>query len=298
MDKIISAAVGPLATYILSTIAALLIGAYIAFRAKSTILIREKALRFFVGDADFQDEAIQEVSCERRDLARFRILHRIPAPTLNDLRRLLAWMTAHGLRLDELSLTPNWIDYKNESFLVTPKKRWFMCLTLGFLFFWLNVVSFLVISQSNNALLTMKASGVMFLSNGSEATSLFGRWRYDKAACAAGRIPETRRTGLTDSESSALCTGLAEGLLMRPVEEGLSIQRPAAWALVILCAVWGCQVLAALGEAIRALMLSKKVRAHGALVQNASGRLQEDGVPPDANASEPSAIEPTGELIR
>lgn len=252
MNSFLGTALGPITTYLLSAVAVCLVAGYVLFRLRSTFLLREKILRFFLGDADFSDDKLKSFSMEHRDLARFRVLHGIAAPSRQALHALLLWTEVNRLGFEDVRRVRRWINFEDANFLTAPTRNdfvWRSALAVLSLFF---CALCLVASSRQSAILTMSKSGVTFVSDGTDARPIIDSWKFDARSCKTGEIPAATRSGFSSQESAAICKAISDGSLQHAVEEHIALQRKVA-------AIFGCSLACAWVYFI--MLISTAVRA-------------------------------------
>ncbi|MEX3694210.1 DUF6216 family protein [Paraburkholderia sp. BR14263] len=78
-------------------------------------------------------------------------------------------------------------------------------------------------TYSKTSLLTLPAPNTRIWSDDAGVESTWGKhYRIDAQSCAKHTLPDTAITGLTRSETTAICIGIPSGELMATVSEGLN----------------------------------------------------------------------------
>ena len=233
MSAIWGAAISPLVTYVLSILGLAMVAVYAVFRLNSTQIIREKVWSAFVGDKDFNDEKLQSFAHDQLDLTRFRVVYGVQARSVADLHRLLSWMERYRFTPIEVKRARRWIDPSREEPLNTPGKRY---LATCFIALAVTIAGFSYVSNkathSATTMITMRVSKTWMWSDGASVEGIWGKpWRIDAQSCASHTLPDTSTTGLTSTETTAICNGIPDGELRTTVKEGLTYQR---WSLVVI----------------------------------------------------------------
>lgn len=230
MNVIWGAAIGPLVTYLLSSLGLGIVAVYAILRLNSTQIIREKVWSAFVGDKDFNDEKLKSFADDQLDLTHFRVVYGVPARSVPDLHRLLSWMERHKFTPIDIKRARGWIDPSKDEPLKNPGKRYFIACFVAFVIMF---TSFLFVSNtattSKTTMINMRVSKTWMWSDGTSVEGIWGKpWRIDAQSCAKQALPDTAITGLTNAETAAVCHGIPDGELKALVSEGLKYQR---WSL-------------------------------------------------------------------
>lgn len=233
MSTIWGAAISPLVTYVLSILGLAMVAVYAIFRLNSTQIIREKVWSAFVGDKDFNDEDLKSFAHDQLDLARFRIVYGVQARSVSDLHRLLSWMKRYRFTPIEIKRARRWIDPSRDEPLNVPSKRYLAaCLVVPVI----AIGGFMYLSNkattSKTTMINMRVSKTWMWSDGASVEGIWGKpWRIDAQSCANHTLPDTSLTGLTSTETTAICNGIPDGELRTTVKEGLTYQR---WSLAAI----------------------------------------------------------------
>lgn len=260
MNTIFGAVVGPLATYLLSILGFTIVGGYAIFRLNSTQIIREKVWSTFVGDKDFNDERLKSFARDQLDLTRFRVVYGVPSRSITDLHRLLSWMERYNVSPTDVKRIRGWIDPSRDEPLEPPGKRyvstWFGALGILILCLVLPVV----VQEAKTTLFRMKVSGTWFSSDGANVDAVWGRWRIDSRSCMTHTLPDIKLTGLTESETAAICSGIAGGELKTMVSDSLKYQRRGLAAMVFVILLLAAGVCLHIKVALQARRLGNQLR--------------------------------------
>ena len=233
MSAIWGAAISPLVTYVLSILGLAMVAVYAIFRLNSTQIIREKVWSAFVGDKDFNDEKLQSFAHDQLDLTRFRVVYGVQARSVPDLHRLLSWMERYRFTPIEVKRARRWIDPSRDEPLKAPGRRY---LVACFVALAVMTVGFWYVSNkattSRTTTISMRVSKTWMWSDGASVEGIWGKpWRIDAQACTQHTLPSTSITGLTDTETTAICNGIPDGELRTTVKEALTYQR---WSLAVI----------------------------------------------------------------
>jgi len=261
MNAIFSAVVGPLATYFFSILGLVIVAGYAVLRLNSTQIIREKVWSSFVGDKDFNDEKLKSFARDQLDLTRFRVVYGVSARSVMDLHRLLSWMEQYKVSPIDVKRVRSWIDPSRDEPLRTPSKRYIVT--------WMAVFGILILSltlphaasESKVTFLTMKVSGTWFSSDGTSVNGIWERWQIDSQSCMKHILPDLNLTGLTGTETAAICDGIAGGELKTVVGDSLKFQRWSLAVIAFVIASLAVIILLNVNVASRARRLGNQLRS-------------------------------------
>ena len=260
MNTVFVAALAPIVTYFLSVLGLFAVGFYAIFRLKSTYIIREKIWSSFVGDRDFSDEHLKAFADEQLDLSRFRVVYGVPARSIADLHRLLAWMKEFDLAPFDVKRAREWINpSKNEPF-QEPNGRFLvgrvfmLAVLMAALFATMKAVG------SHQTLLKMRASGTYYWSDGKSVEPAWGNGHFDPRGCADGGVPDVSGTGFTSLEAKLLCDGIADGELNKIVTESIASQRRGFGTTAFIIGIFAIAAFLKLNSVGRGRQFARKLR--------------------------------------
>lgn len=215
----------------------------------------------FIGDKDFSDVRLKSFSYEQLDLARFRVVYGVPAQSINDLHRLLAWMDRNQISPIDLMHARKWIDPSKEEPLQCPSKK---LIWRQFGVFFVSIICFTVLTTTFTAkttLFKMKVSEVWFSSNGSSVDAIWGRWKINSESCMKRTLPGASVSKMTDAETLAICDGLANGKLEAVTIDAIEQQRTVLGTIAVLTFLAALKLLHRVIAALRARELIDQLRS-------------------------------------
>lgn len=228
------------------------------WRAGSIHSVLDRLWRLIAGKADAHDPTVKSMLLESRDLEKFQFFYRLKVETLAEVRKLAAWMEAHGVGMSRLLKMRRWVNVTSPEVVLQPPRHYVWS---HFAFGSLAMFAVAGISQfaaSPDAYLQMRASKVWFKTDSTTVKAPLEGWSFDLANCATDQANVTHMTGFRETETEVICKALKDGGLKTLVKQTVEFQ---AWleitGALIAIAIAFANILAAVA-AQEALRLRKR----------------------------------------
>lgn len=206
---------------IVSTSVALV--AFFWWRAGSIHSILERLWLLIAGKTEVHTPDLKVIFQENRDLERFRFLYRLKVETMTEVRRLILWMSEHGVGMFRLQKMRSWIDVSTSEILVQPPKHFLPSRLAIACAAFLAMVCVGQLAASQFAYFQMRASKTWFKANATTVSAPLGGWTFTAAECT-DKSNLSQMTGFLDSETDVICKALQEKSIDSLVKQTVKLQ--------------------------------------------------------------------------